>query len=187
MGFPKGSADREELLQQLGKHYVINDLGEVKFSLGLCVQQDLRLRAAAVHQRPLIEEIARTYEQDILRLPSTSRTTPYGPLAHGDMTLLDPTTRESHNWQNKCLQLAGKINYIAVGSRPDVAGALSMSMQLVSRASEDVYTAILHIARYLKDTANYAIHYSPQTPLTFSQNIIDHCSSIPSTMAWQEN
>ena len=186
MGFPEGAQGRETLLHQLGKRYKINDLGEVRYSLGICVRQDTAFRAVVVHQQPLIEEIARNYEQDISRLPNSARCTPYGTRAYEDLLLLDPTSTESLTWQRKCLQLAGKINYVAVGTRPDVAGALSMTMQHVSRASADIYEALLHIARYLQATSNYAIHYNPQTPHAFAQNAIEHCRQINSLTIWEQ-
>ena len=187
MGFPAESTGRDELLRQLGTKYKINDLGEVKYSLGICARQELRLHSVIIHQQPLIEEITRNYEIDISTLPTTTRSTPYGQTALEDMTRLDPNTHECRLWQHKCLQLAGKLNYIAGGTRPDVAGALSMVMQHVSRASGDTYVALLHIARYLHQTANYALHFCPDTPLTFAQNIVNHCDSIKSATGWTHN
>ena len=62
-----------------------------------------------------------------------------------------------------------------------------MAMQHVARASEEVYQALLHIARYLNNTSTYAIHYCPHTPLTFARNITEHCGSIASSTIWAES
>ncbi|KAL3916911.1 MAG: hypothetical protein SGPRY_006619 [Prymnesium sp.] len=160
LGFPEGAQGRESLLQRLRTFYKINDLGEV---LGICVQQETRL--LVVYQQPLIEEIARNYEQDIAGISNTTRTTPYGAQAFEDLLRLDPTSSESLTWRKKCLQLAGKINYVAM----------------------EVYEALLHIARYLHTTVNYAIHYNPLTPQTFAQNVVDHCSQINSPTMWERS
>jgi len=107
------------------------------------------------------------------------RATPYPPgMCEADLQHLDRDSEECKAWQSKSLKLAGKLNYIAIGTRPDIAGALSMAMQHVANASSDTYRLLLCIAKYLSLTANYAIQYQKTTSSSFVQNAIQHCGSV---------
>lgn len=57
--------NRVQELDALRKIYEINDLGPVRFSLGLRVTQCDRLRLTTIDQRPLIEEIEQQYSGEI--------------------------------------------------------------------------------------------------------------------------
>lgn len=63
------------------------------------------------------------------------------------------------------MSLGGKLNYVAVGSRPDIAGALSMVMRHVAGANKDIFIALLKIARYLIATKTHGIHLADLTLL----------------------
>lgn len=74
----------------------------------------------------------------------------------------DSDSAEARAWRRKCMSLGGKLNYAAVGTRPDVAGALSMVMRHVAGANKDIY----------------AIHLSAHLPEAYVQNVIHHCRTI---------
>lgn len=94
---------------------------------------------------------------------------------------LSQSDRESdatRMWRRRCMSLGGKLNYVAMGSRPDIAGALSMVMRHVAGANREVYQALLKVARYLVATKEYAVHLGARPPEAFVKNIIEHCKHI---------
>jgi hypothetical protein len=158
MGFPPGSKHRAVELAKLGERYKVTDLGPVAFSLGARVIQNPRVRHTTIHQKPMIDEIVGLYKHDIVENPKGSRTVPSDLSIH-ELAKSDPESSEAKKWAPICLKLGGKVNYIAVFTRPDISAALSFAMRNVAGANEGLYKALLKIVRYLRDTSGYQLHF----------------------------
>ena len=92
------------------------------FSLGARVNQETRIRHTTIHQLPLIEEIVNEHKEQISSLRAAQRTVPCDP-AVLDITKSDPDSSDAKKWIPICLRLGGKLNYIAVFTRPDISAA----------------------------------------------------------------
>src|SRR5258708_21154438 len=58
------------------------------------------------------------------------------------------------------LQVIGSVMYAMLGTRPDIAYAVSTLSRLASRPGTPHVRALKHLLRYLKGSANYGITYS---------------------------
>ena len=57
-------------------------------------------------------------------------------------------------------QAIGCLTYAATTTRPDIAAAVSVLSQYMSAPSEDHWSGIKRILRYIKGTTNYGLHFS---------------------------
>src|SRR5262249_29170043 len=69
------------------------------------------------------------------------------------------TPEEPRCNQKQYQQAIGSLMYAMIGSRPDIAYAISSLSQYSCDPSESHWKAVKHVFRYLNGTSNYAIHY----------------------------
>ena len=120
LGFPPGSKERENTVKALAGHYELTDLGEVCYSIGARIMQNPRLKQTSIHQKPMIDNIVEDYKQFIVEPKRKSyRSIPYDP--DDPVTRSEPDHPSVRMWQEKCLKLGGRINYVAVFTRPDIS------------------------------------------------------------------
>ena len=81
-------------------------------------------------------------------------------------------------WTQKCLTLAGKLNYVAIATRPDVSAALSMCMRHASRATKSTFDSLMVIVRYLRDTKHFKIHYGVGLDHNLTTLVIKHSREV---------
>jgi hypothetical protein len=67
---------------------------------------------------------------------------------------MDPKLRTQYQ------QIIGSLMYIMLGTRPDVAYAVTKMVQHAANPSQDHLDRALHICRYLAGTSNYALVYN---------------------------
>ena len=54
-------------------------------------------------------------------------------------------------------QAIGCLTYIATATRPDIAAAVGVLSQYISRPSKDHWIGVKRVLRYLKGTLNYSV------------------------------
>ncbi|KAL1519692.1 hypothetical protein AB1Y20_023202 [Prymnesium parvum] len=134
----------------------LNDLGTVKFTLGAKILQQPRLQTITINQSPFIDDIVAKFGDDLGDAKTRQRVVPITEQGM-DFERGDPEDPETKEWANQCLKLGGKLNYVAIFTRPDISFALSVVMGNVSMATKGTYGALLGILRYLRDTKDYSI------------------------------
>ena len=178
MGFPPKSKHREEELRVINSKYKINDLGTVEYTLGARVHQNIRAHYTTIDQEPYIDDIVAKWGGDLPSSRAKSRVIPLTESVYLNISEGENDTSETPQWATKCLQLGGKLNYLAVFTRPDISAALSMCMSHVSRATKALYDALLHITSYLQQTKHYQLRYGVGLDTGLRQHLLQHAKEL---------
>jgi len=144
------NADLKFLLEGLQKNFDVKDLGEAHYSLGIEIERGKDY--IKVSQTGYINEIIRRFGME----NSNPVQTPTDPnVKLGQNTDSEDEESEKRPYR----ELVGALNYLAVGTRPDVAYIVSSLSQFNSCHEKQHWVAGKRVLRYLKNTANHGIIY----------------------------
>ena len=137
------------LKQRFMKIWECRDLGDT--------QEFLRMRIVKTKGRILVDQ--KTYLQKVLQrfklLNAKAAPTPLpeGYLPQPNKGPINPELRASFQ------QVIGSLLYIMLGTRPDIAFAVTKLSQFAANPTEDHLNRALYVCRYLLGTADYALVY----------------------------
>ena len=77
----------------------------------------------------------------------------YMPEPVGQDATIDPELRSRYQ------QVIGSLLYLMLGTRPDIAFAVTKLAQFAARPSQDHLNRALYICRYLRGTSKYCLTY----------------------------
>jgi len=133
----------------LSKRFEMKDLGVARYCLGFVVEQtDECLK---IHQKPYIEEILNRFQMDRANSVSTPMDLNVKLLKSDDVS--KPV--DSAHYQ----AIVGSLLYLAIGSRPDIAHAVSEVAKFSIKPNEAHMTAVKRILRYLRGSLAYQLIY----------------------------
>ena len=139
------------LKSDLSKEFQMKDLGELKYFLGICVERDRRARTIRINQAAYIDKILERFDMKDCHPTAT-------PLAAG--TRLAKAKKDDEMVDEKMYQRkVGSIMYNMIGTRPDIAYAVSQVSEFSANPNTTHLTAVQHILRYLKGTKHLSITY----------------------------
>jgi hypothetical protein len=147
------SSDAEASLfrSELESAYQISALGEAKLVVGIALRRDRQARTIYLSQTALIDKICTVHQQSTAK-PATT------PIAHGAQLIPpDPQTPLDEGEQERLnslpyRSLIGSLMYVASGTRPDIAFAVSKLSRSLNCYRETHWQAALRVVRYLKGT-----------------------------------
>ncbi|KAJ3529254.1 hypothetical protein NM688_g7878 [Phlebia brevispora] len=147
-------AANDELMAQLKgdlrPHLTLSDLGEIKTFVGLQILRDRKARRVTIHQQRYIHTVLERFHM----LDSNPVSTPLDPNVP-----LTPTPVDASSLEVPYSVAIGSLMYAAVATRPDIAFAVQSLSQFSSRPSQQHWTAVKHVLRYLKGTEGLGITY----------------------------
>ena len=124
-----------------------------------------------------IRDIVSEYGGDIVESRIKGRLIPLTPSIM-EIIRGDPEDPETAKWMSKCMKLGGKLQYIAIGTRPDIGAALSCCMRTAAAATQSTYNGLIFILRFLRDTSHYKIRYGHRSPHELHDFIIKYTPSL---------
>jgi hypothetical protein len=146
------SSDKEkmsELKASLEEEYNMSDLGELHFFLGVHIERNRAARTITLHQRSYIEEVLERFGMADCKPIGT-------PLdAKTQLVKLSIEEYEEHSSEMQGVpykEAVGSLMYAMVATRADLAFAVSMVSQFMSRPGPMHWAAVKRIMRYLKGT-----------------------------------
>ncbi|TFY64059.1 hypothetical protein EVG20_g6068 [Dentipellis fragilis] len=141
--------ENEQFYQQLKQKWVISDLGEVKFTLGIAVQRNCTERTMALSQKSLINRVLTQFRQQDAD-PAPSPMEPSLKLAWPDQSI--ELSKEEYNILavTPYRSLVGCLMYLAIGTRPDIAFAVRRLTGFMDCYHREHWNAALRVVRYLK-------------------------------------
>ncbi|PHH87415.1 hypothetical protein CDD83_8907 [Cordyceps sp. RAO-2017] len=142
----------DEFIAKLKAQYEMNDLGELKWFLGIRVLRDRTARKLWLCQDSYIEKIANQYritQRDQFKgnLFPTNDLQPRGDQASPDLV---------HRYQQK----VGSINYVAVITRPDIAKATAKLAEFLQNPSERHNQLVDRVMEYLWSSRFLAMQFN---------------------------
>lgn len=145
--------------KNLSKCFDMKDLGEARFVLGIEIIRSPN-GSISISQRAYAEALLAKHGMDNCNPVDV----PVDP--HVKLTKTLPNSPQSPS-AVKYQSIVGGIMYLMLGSRPDLAYAITTLSQYASNPSETHWTALKRVLRYISGTLNLTITYSLQhnTPL----------------------
>ena len=138
---------------ELSHKFEMTDLGPMNFCLGISVitSED----TLKIHQRQYIQSILNKFEM--------SDAHPVCVPADPNVKLNVPDEESRPADRNMYQQIIGSLQYVANGTRPDIAFIVNALSRYNSAPTELHMTALKRVLRYLKGTQNLALTYSRET------------------------
>ena len=180
------ASDKEEnecFKAQLHECWVISDLGEAKFCLGIAIKHKRSTRSIFLSQHALINQV-------VAKFGLTD--------AHPVSILMDPSLKLSCNIDApaskedaQCLQaipyhaLIGSLMYIAMGTHPDIAFMVQQLSQYLDCYGLTHWDAAKYVVHYLKGTQSLWLQLGGTSVMDLVgymdsnyANCVDTCRSI---------
>ena len=149
------AAKNEKQLKQVKENpsnkFDIKDLGELKYFLGIKVEQNKESGSVWIGQPAYIENLLKRLGMQDSKPTST-------PAEVSSKLKPAPSQAEPVN-QTEYQSAVGSLMYLAVSTRPDIAFSVNNLAWFNSNPQKEHWTALKRILRYLKGTTNIGILY----------------------------
>ena len=130
--------------KKLGKAYHMKDLGATQSYLGIRITRDRAHRCIWIDQEAYIDSAITRFH--LMNANDTKTPLPTG------IHLTKSETPSSMNLRTKYQQLIGTLLYAALGTRPDIAFAVTQLSRFNSDPTEEHLRYAKYVLRYLKGT-----------------------------------
>ena len=156
----------------LCERFEMIDQGEIHYLLGMSIKRDRECRTLTISQANYVERILRKFGMENCKPVST----PLDPgrkfqqLSQGD----EPFNVQTYQ------QAIGCLTYMSTATRPDVAAAVGVLSQYMSRPSKEHWIGVKRVLRYLKGTLMYGLKFyaHEQEPELFGYSDADWAGDV---------
>jgi hypothetical protein len=137
---------------QLAQRFHMTDLGPCKYYLGMEIVRDRKNRVLKLSQQGYIEKVLRDFD---MWNCNTKHDTPMATHTKLQKAELDyKATKEDVKWYQRAV---GSLMYAMLGTRPDIAYAVSVVSRFAANPDQSHKAAVTRILRYLRKTVNYVL------------------------------
>jgi hypothetical protein len=159
------SNEELDLLEQDLRSEFDISVADGSFILGIHLQRDREKRLIHLSQTALIDKVVRRFGQENARAIST-------PMEHGAVVTRKDSPKSEEDKAKvdvrKFGELIGSLQYLAQGTRPDIAYATSRLASVLNDPGEKHYNMGLRVVRYLNTTRTYGITLGGDSPVALS-------------------
>ena len=140
-----------ELKQKFMQRWECRDLGDVTEFLRMSITQ----YSGKVHidQHTYLEMVLERCGMQDCKSATTPLPAGYMPEPVSQDTAIDPELQSHYQ------TVIGSLLYLMLGTRPDIAFAVTKLVQFAAHPSKDHLNKALYICRYLQGTSNYCLSY----------------------------
>ena len=129
----------------------MEDLGEIKYILGMRVKRDRQTVTLSIDQRGYLEGVLKRFGMDECNPVST-------PVEPGkELTKTDEN--EAGVDTQRYQEIVGSLIYAAITTRPDITHAVNILSQQMAKPNNEHWSAAKRVLRYLKGTLDVGIVY----------------------------
>jgi hypothetical protein len=187
-----------EAVKDMGKHFKLNKLGELKWFLGIHIFRNRPKRSLWLSQQSYIEKLANEFTEGV-----QSDKWPPTPMAEEELLPLHIDDEVIEADKTLYQRKIGSILYAAISTRPDIAFAAARLSRHNCRPGRIHQEAADRVIRYLYRTRFQCIRYGHESEATsyvcasdasFADNTIDRKSSqgyvlklFGGPVAWRAN
>ena len=170
-----------QVKRSLAKTYEMTDLGEIQSFLGMRISRDRPNRTLYIDQEHYLNGVLERFglaQSNPVRTPLPSGAKLVSPLVADPDHVADPELIAQYQ------SLIGSLLYAEIGTRPDIAYAVTRLSKYGHHPSKELMGYAKHILRYIRGTTSLKLRYSgtAQRVLTPSANLIGYADSD-----WAEN
>lgn len=159
IGYTKQDEDEWiSLRKQIEARYDIKDLGNAEFILQMSITRDRSQRTLCLGQSQYVATILDRSQMSSAKAFSN----PCSAEKLNAQSCPLPGSREKAQMAGvPYLSAIGSLNYAALNTRPDIQYAVNMAARFARNPSEEHWTAVKRILRYLKDSGNAQLTFRP--------------------------
>ncbi|RKK64725.1 Retrovirus-related Pol polyprotein from transposon TNT 1-94 [Fusarium oxysporum] len=154
--------DKEEIRQikaSLNKKFEMTDLGPCQYYLGMSIWRERRNKAIFLSQRAYVEKVLREFDMSESKPVATPLNTSRFQPVPDEYNASEATKL----WYARAI---GSLMYAMLGTRPDIAFAVSLCSRYLVNPTNEHVQAVKRIMRYLRGTINLGLAFSgPLRPL----------------------
>jgi hypothetical protein len=146
------------LKADLAQQFSMKDLGEAQYMLGIQIERNRAARTLSISQAEYVRHVLDRFGM----LDSRPVATPLE--ISGKLTQADcPVAGAAHDdaFIRLYQSAVGAIMYAMLGTRPDIAFAVTALSQFNSNPGQVHWAAVKHVMRYLRGTVDYKLTYGP--------------------------
>ena len=136
----------------LADRFDVKDMGELHYFLGVKIIQDHRKGTIWMGQPLYTENLISNFNMQDAKTCKI----PVNPSIKLTKSNDDSTCIDMEQYQSG----VGKLIYLSTRTRPDIAYAVSSVAKFTSRPTQQHWTAVKHILRYLTGTINYGLLFT---------------------------
>ena len=138
-----------DVKRKLSGQFLMEDLGEIKYILGMTVKRDRQAGTLSIDQRSYLEGVLQRFGMENCNPVST-------PLEPGKQ-LRKSTEEEEGVDTHKYQEIVGCLIYASITTRPDIAHAVNILSQHMAKPNNEHWIAAKRVLRYLKGTTDIGI------------------------------
>lgn len=146
----------QKFISDLASKYHLSDQGTLDWHLGMKFTHDKKNGTITIDQKAYIESVAKRFGLDDCKVKDTPM------IPHSHLSKADCPEQPDKALTRSYQQLIGSLMYIACGTRPDIAYAVSTCAQFMSNPGPRHMEAAKRIVRYLRGTSRVGLTYSKQ-------------------------
>jgi hypothetical protein len=144
------------LYSKLSERFTTKNLGDVTRLLGIRITRNRKAKEICLDLEQYLENVLNEYGFQ------AAKYRPRGtPMREYDKLRPIQPNEEQHN-TTEYQQVVGKLMYAMVHTRPDIAFALGKLSQHMQNPSEQHWTYLKGLIRYLRSTINLKLYYGPK-------------------------
>src|SRR6202522_333476 len=141
---------------RINEKFQITDLGSISWLLGLSIKRNRSMRTLYISQKSYIESIIRRFNLE----DAKSLTIPIDPNTSLSKDKCPKTEEERKTMRNVPYREAiGALNWVAVGTRPDIAFVVGQLAQFMESPGKVHWEAVNRVLRYSKGTKDLRLTY----------------------------
>ena len=143
---------------ELSQHFKMKDMGPVKYIVGLEIHRDRSRRILHINKHKYALDVLKRFNMKNCKPVST----PLEPGCHLSKDLCSQSQEDIEAMRSiPYLTAVGSLNYLAIGTRPDIVHAVGELGQFNSNLGLGHWTAVQHVLKYLKGTTDLELIYGP--------------------------
>lgn len=139
-----------EYKNKLQTKFCMTDLGPLGFYLGMAITRDRPNRILRISQKSYFEALLKSLDLWDIKTVDT-------PMSDKDIGDIPKEHEALASFKTKYQSAIGSIMYGMLGTRPDIAYAVSVVSRYSSNPTETHWKAVQRILRYIKGTLNYQL------------------------------
>jgi hypothetical protein len=149
----------------LDAKWKISDLSKAKFALGIAMTRDRPNRTISLSQMALIDCIVSNFGQSDAHTVDTPMVVGLH-LQHPDKHKPIPPSTAAWIEKTPYQSLIGCLNYLAVGTRPDIAYAIGRLASFLNNFQPEHWETAICVVQYLKGTRHLLLQLGGVNPLS---------------------
>ena len=145
-------AEIHAVKQALSERFHMSDLGPCQYYLGMTVTRDRNNRILRLGQRAYLEKILRDHKMTDCKAAPTLMETQH-------LEDSPPDYQPTEDFRLQYQSAVGSLMYAMLGTRPDLAYAVSIVSRYASRPNNSHWQAVKRIFRYIKGTLDLELTF----------------------------